>query len=315
MNNIIKIIVFLITSAALAFFSIIGNAQSDAIPGFPEQKQEMIKLGLQYDSAWDLYQSFEKKADRKILEANNLPDWRGLWEHLCGAAKYDCDTETGDYVERDFPSASLKGEYLEMMQEIISLNDEGFLWDPGGECGVARGYPGMLKNGRPHEFAVTPHQTWHLGQARNEVRRIYTDGRGHVPEDWAYDTEHGDSIGFWDGDKLVTHTMYTDGGRMGRMLPHFSNQLQGTEIWKRVDEDTIQGHVWIYDAEALEEPWYTLQVYKRLHQEVGQPLRLQYWWNCQSPNNKVVITEDGGTTFLDLDFTDMDDLAPKEDTQ
>ena len=59
----------------------------------------------------------------------------------------------------------------------------------------------------------------------------------------AYDTEHGDSIGFWDGDKLVTHTMYTNGGWIGRVMPYLSNQLQGTEVWQLVDEDTLQARI------------------------------------------------------------------------
>ena len=306
--NMRRIIKALRASAtALMVVPLIGNAQLDMGADWPAVKQEMIELGLRHDSAWDLYQYFEQNADDKTLDPDEVPDWSGLWAHLTRG--YDND-RVGNNI-----NAKLKGEYLQMMQEQIDNAEEGRIWDPHSGCGQARGYPGMLKNGRPHEFAVTPHQTWHLGQARNEVRRIYTDGRGHVPDDWAYDTEHGDSIGFWDGDKLVTHTMYTNGGWIGRVMPYLSNQLQGTEVWQLVDEDTLQADVWIYDPEALEEPWYTRQIYGRMHQEPGQPLRLEYWWNCHSQNNVVVPTEDGGTTFLDLDFTDLDDGPAQEDTQ
>ncbi|MBT5560531.1 MAG: hypothetical protein HOJ88_11635 [Proteobacteria bacterium] len=298
-----------VSATALMLVPLIASSQEHLSEGWAEVKQEMIKLGMRYDSAWELYQAFETEAEGKTLEPNDLPDWSGLWTRDGGPSKFDND-RVGTAS-----TASLKGEYLQMMQQQIDEAAQGRVWDPHSGCGQARGYPGMLKNGRPHEFAVTPHQTWHLGQARNEVRRIYTDGRGHVPEDWAYDTEHGDTIGFWDGDRLVTHTMNTNGGWIGRLQPYFSNQLQGTEVWQKVDETTIQADVWIYDPEALEEPWYTRQVYTRMHEEPGQPLRLEYWWNCHSPNNIVVPTEDGGTTFLDLDFTDMDDAPAKENTQ
>jgi hypothetical protein len=294
------------SAAALMVVPLIGIAQSDSTTAWPAEKQRMIELGKRYDSAWVLYQALEQEADDKTLEPNEVPDWSGLWEREGGPGRFD-----NDRVGTAF-TARLKGEYLQMLQEQIANAEACRIWDPHSGCGQARGYPGMLKNGRPHEFAVTPHQTWHLGQARNEVRRIYTDGRGHVPEDWAYDTEHGDTIGFWDGTKLVTHTMYTNGGWIGRVMPYFSNQLQGTEIWQKVDENTIQADVWIYDPEALEEPWYTRQIYKRMHEEPGKPLRLEYWWNCHSPNNIVVPTEDGGTTFLDFDFTDMDDPPAQE---
>ena len=146
------------------------------------EKQEMIELGHRHESAWALYQAFEQEATDKTLEPDEVPDWSGLWDREGAPGRFDTD-RVGNNI-----TAKLKGEYLQMMQEQIDNAEQGRIWDPHSGCGQARGYPGMLKNGRPHEFAVTPHQTWHLGQARNEVRRIYTDGRGHVPEDWAYET-------------------------------------------------------------------------------------------------------------------------------
>ncbi len=300
-----KVFGVLVALKILVSVSAVGSAQTSG--DWAAEKQEMIELGKRHESAWALYQAFEQEATDKTLEPDEVPDWSGLWDREGAPGRYDTD-RVGNNI-----TAKLKGEYLQMMQEQIDNAEQGRIWDPHSGCGQARGYPGMLKNGRPHEFAVTPHQTWHLGQARNEVRRIYTDGRGHVPEDWAYETEHGDTIGFWNGQTLVTHTMYTNGGWMGRVQPYFSTQLEGTEVWQKVDDDTIQADVWIYDPEALEEPWYTRQIYHRMHQEPGQPLRLEYWWNCDSPNNIVVPTEDGGTTFLDFDFTDMDDPEPAED--
>ena len=273
------------------------------------EKQRMIELGQAHESAWSLYQAMESQADDKTLAPEEVPDWSGLWAREGGPTRYDAD-RVGSGT-----TAKLKGEYLEMLEEQVRNAEEGRIWDPHSGCGMARGYPGMLKNGRPHEFAVTPHQTWHLGQARNEVRRIYTDGRGHVPDDWAYETEHGDTIGFWEGDRLITHTMYTNGGWIGRVMPYFSTQLEGTEVWRKIDAETIQADVWIYDSKALEEPWYTRQIYRKMHQEEGSPLRLEYWWNCHSPNNIVIPTGDGGTTFLDFDFTDIDNPPAEEDSR
>ena len=259
-------------------------------------KQEMINLGLQYDSAWDFYQSLESVAEDRTLLPDEVPDWTGLYERVGTPLVYDINDTPYN------PSVSLKGEYADMYAEQVAEANAGRIWDPHSGCGQARGYPGFLKNGRPHEFAVTPHQTWHLGQARNEVRRIYTDGRPHIPEEWAYETVHGDSVGFWNGDTLITHTNGTTGGWIGRVLPYFSTALESIEIWRKVDSETIQADIWLYDSEALEEPWFSRQVYKLMPQEEGDPLRLAYWWNCQEPNNLVTETEDGGTTFLDFDF-------------
>ena len=287
-----------------------GYAQeAPADPDWATIKQAMIEVGKKYDSAWDLYEAFEREAENPTHNPREVPNWSGVWHRQGGGGTLD-----PDQVGRQ-TTAKLKGRYAEMLQEEIEKADAGFIWDPHSGCGMPRGYPGVLRNGRPHEFAVTPQQTWHMGQARDEIRRIYTDGRGHTPEEWAYETPHGDTIGFWDGDKLITHTMYTDGGWIGRVQPYLSPQLEGTEVWQKIDDETLQADVWIYDPEALEEPWYTRQVYEKFHQEPGSPLRLAYWWNCQEPNNMVVPTEDGGTTFLDLDFTDVDDPPAGENRQ
>ena len=300
-TDIVLLLSLAFCSAALMWSNARAQAHLES-SDWAAEKQAMIQLGNRHSTAWDLYLAFKADAgDRAMTPPEAVPDWSGIWARQGRPTSYDSDREGNEIT------AKLKGEYLQMMQEQIDNAEQGRIWDPHSGCGMPRGYPGMLKNGRPHEFAVTPKQTWHLGQARNEVRRIYTDGRGHTPADWAYETPHGDSIGFWDGDTLVAHTMYTNGGWIGRVMPYFSTQLDGVDVWRRIDDETIQADVWVYDPEALEEPWYTRQIYKLMEQEEGSPLRLEYWWNCHSQNNLVVPTGDGGTTFLDLDFTDLDD--------
>ena len=51
-----------------------------------------------------------------------------------------------------------------------------------------------------------PDQTYLINEMMNDIRRIYTDGRDHGPKEDRYPLYNGDSIGFWDGDKLVIHT-------------------------------------------------------------------------------------------------------------
>jgi len=306
--TIFKIFILVLCSSSILFLDAYSQEEgarsytlrpSETDP-YPENwaslKQEMINLGLQYDSAWDFYQSLESVAEDRTLLPDEVPDWTGLYERVGTPEVYDINDTPYN------PSVSLKGEYADMYAEQVAEANAGRIWDPHSGCGQARGYPGFLKNGRPHEFAVTPHQTWHLGQARNEVRRIYTDGRPHIPEEWAYETVHGDSVGFWNGDTLITHTNGTTGGWIGRVQPYLSSALESIEIWRKVDSETIQADIWLYDSEALEEPWFSRQVYKLIPQEEGDPIRGSYWWNCQEPNNLVTETEDGGTTFLDFDF-------------
>jgi hypothetical protein len=128
------------------------------------------------------------------------------------------------------PTAKLKGRYAEMMDEAVRNAREGRIFDETSVCGVPRGYPGVLRNPRPWEFAITPRQTWILTEAQNEVRRIYTDGRDHVSEEFAFPSEDGDTIGFWDGDRLITSTRHVKAGWLGRMQPYLSDRLEGVEI-------------------------------------------------------------------------------------
>ncbi len=70
----------------------------------------------------------------------------------------------------------------------------------------------------------------------NDIRRIYTDGRGHVPEADRYPLYDGDSIGFWDGKRLVIHTNQLRDGQYQRSQPDYSDQVETVEIWEKIDE-------------------------------------------------------------------------------
>ena len=94
----------------------------------------------------------------------------------------------------------------------------------------------------------------------NDIRRVYTDGRAHVPEEDRYPLYNGDSIGFWDGDKLVVHTNQLMAGIYQRSNPDYTEQVETVEIWRKADEKTLTADVWVYDPPALAEPWYVKQV-------------------------------------------------------
>src|SRR5258708_17499825 len=88
----------------------------------------------------------------------------------------------------------------------------------------------------------------------NDIRRIYTDGRGHTPEDEAYALWNGDSIGFWDGDSLVIHTTQLMGGQYQRSQPDYTDQVETVERWRKVDDNLIEAEVMIYDPPSLVKP-------------------------------------------------------------
>jgi len=138
------------------------------------------------------------------------------------------------------------------------------------------------------------------------VRRIYTDGRDHLSPADRFPLYYGDSIGFWDGQKLVIHTNSLMERSMGRSQPNQSEQMETVEVWQKLDAKTIVADAWIYDPAVYVEPWYL----QRRYTQVANPdkvVRMNYW-NCnENPNNDVYKTPDGNTQYLDFTFTTGDD--------
>jgi hypothetical protein len=151
------------------------------------------------------------------------------------------------------------------------------------------------------EQIVTPDVTWLIAEQVNEVRRIYTDGREHIPEADRYPLWLGDSVGFWDGPRLVIHTDQLRSGIFARNSPRHSEQVEVVEVWERTSRKSIDVDVWIYDKLALTEPWYVKLRY------VEQPnddkfLRIRHWECLENPNNAVIQTESGASDYRQLDF-------------
>jgi len=266
------------------------------------EKQQMIELGRRYESAWDLYLTLRDEADGGTrLTWDNLPDWTGLYtrpvEHI---ALFD-----PDQPREELPTASLTPEFRERMLERIALSRQGIGYDLLGKC-VPPGYPRWLTSPFLREFIVTPDQTWLITEVFNEIRRVYTDDREHIPVDDRYPTFDGDSIGFWDGDRLIVHTTQLNVGQYTRDQPDHTDQVESVERWQKVDDRNIEVDVWVYDPPALTEAWYVKQFYAKLSNE-DKLLRIHYWHCFENQNNDVYETEEGRTQFRDFTFTDEDD--------
>ena len=69
-----------------------------------------------------------------------------------------------------------------------------------------------LPNGTPHNMVPVSHEyVFQPGRVtilleNSEIRRIWTDGRGHPPDDQSNPSFSGHSIGHWEGDTLVVET-------------------------------------------------------------------------------------------------------------
>jgi hypothetical protein len=280
--------VLLVGAAALAFIR--AGVERPA-----PDKAQMAELGRQHKTAADLYRALKEEArGGQRLDPSRLPDWRGVYSRARGGITFDPDQPPGG-----LPTAKLTPEYHQRLLQRIELKKKGVEWDPISTC-APPGHPRWLTEPFLREFIVTPDQTWLINEMVNDIRRIYTDGRDHVPEADRYPLYDGDSIGFWDGDRLVIHTNQLQAGIYQRGNPDYTDQVETVEIWQKVNDTTIDVDVWVYDPPALVEPWYTKQSYARLS---DPSLRIRYWHCGENQNNAVVKTPEGATDFPSFDFT------------
>lgn len=264
-------------------------------------KEQNIELGRQHKSAAELYQALkdEAKGGQK-LAASGLPDWTGIFTRpLINNFTFDPEQPEGG-----LPTAKLTPEYQKKLMKRIDDVKHGIEWDPISTCSPP-GMPRWLTEPFLREFIVTPDQTLLMNEMVNDVRRVYTDGREHIPADDRTPIPDGDSIGFWDGNKLVIHTNQLMAGIYQRSNPDYTDKVETVEIWQRRDDKTMGVDVWVYDPEVLTEPWYVRQNYLKVSND-DKSLRIRYW-NCgENPNNSVYQTKDGTTQFKNLTFDSKD---------
>lgn len=288
------------TCAAALWASTALAVQRHAPPPPSPQKQAMIDLGIKEKTAQGLYEYFKEKAhggtDYTRANYAKMPDWSGLWTRADNVFFFDPDQKS----MTAYTTAKLTPKYKKMYMQKLAQFDKGNDYDPLS-AGNPAGMPRWLVEPFLREFIVTPRETYLITEQMNEIRRIYTDGRGHVPKADAYPLWEGDSIGFWDGDKLVIWTNDLKAGSYQRIQPNHSNEAQVVSVWQKTDSDTIQADVWIYDPLALEQPWYTKQTYKHVDDQNGA-LRIRYWNFVENSNNTVVKNKKGGSKYAGFTF-------------
>jgi hypothetical protein len=265
----------------------------------PTDKQQLSALGRQHRTAWDLYKAFEAQAENRGRAPARMPDWSGVYTR--GGVIFNFDPDQGFNAK---PTARLTPEFQRRLDEKLERIAKDIEFDPLSECDPP-GHPRWLTEPFLREFIPTPGTTWLINEMVNDIRRVYTDGRGHTPPEDAYPLYNGDSIGFWDGARLVVHTNQLTSGQYQRTQPEYTDQVETVEIWEKVDDRTLVAHVWVYDPPALLEPWYVKQTYSKLSDE--QNLRIRYWHCGENDNNDVIKTDDGSSQFSDFTFTSADD--------
>ncbi|MEO8466105.1 MAG: hypothetical protein ABI640_12245 [Gammaproteobacteria bacterium] len=277
-----------------------------AAPSIPAaraaEKQRLTNLGIEYKTARALYDHLKQQAQGgKALLWETVPDWTGVWTREASPFFWDPDQGSPTAL----PTAKLTPEFSKRLMDKLDKINRGIEFDPLSNCEPA-GMPRWMVEPFLREWVVTPQETYLVNEMQNEMRRVYTDGRDHPSAEDAYPLWEGDSIGFWDGNKLVIHTAQMRAGQYQRIQPYYTEQVETVEIWQKADADTMAVDIWAFDPPALAEPWYTQQTYKRLSND-DKSLRIRYWDCGENQNNTVTKTDTGSSDFTNFNFTKKGD--------
>jgi hypothetical protein len=159
------------------------------------------------------------------------------------------------------------------------------------------GVPRWLWEPYIKEFVNLPYQSWMMNDMMNETRRIHI-GKEHVNIDGNHSST-GDSIGFWDEDKLVIWTRWVNPADYVRGMPLTSNQFEMVETWQQVTRGDgsrrLVTQVTFYDPIGLLAPQSAVYTHDSRPdlEEVGVRIRN---WECTTSSNSYK-DEDGNTQF------------------
>jgi hypothetical protein len=131
----------------------------------------------------------------------------------------------------------------------------------------------MLVNHVAMEFSFTPGRVMMFGDGGdNKLRRIYTDGRGHVPD--VNPTLYGDSIGHWEGQTLVVDTVGILPQAMVAINEAIGVPNDGDmHVLERIHlegADTLHDELTITAPRILTRPWHTTRIYTRDRRRVTE---------------------------------------------
>jgi hypothetical protein len=115
--------------------------------------------------------------------------------------------------------------------------------------------------GGPIELVMTPYQVQFLsGSADNLLRKVLV-GRKHVQEvpQW-----YGETVGFWNGNTLVTWTANVQAWTLSHSMFEFSGALEVIEVFRPgPDGKTLTVEATFYDPEAFAQPLHVVTPWER----------------------------------------------------
>jgi len=247
-----------------------------------------------------------------------IPVWDGLWvpngDTVTALFLEGGTRREGGTVKKGVLTPAYEAQFEARRKEIVDYG--GQRYDRLTNCEYP-GVPRWLREPYMKEFVNTPTQSFMLNDFMNESRRVYI-GKEHVNIDGTHSAT-GDSIGFWDGDKLVIWTKWVNPADYFRGLPLTSNRFEMVESWQeRVQPDgerLLVTQVTLYDPIALVKPESVLYTHAARPDLERDGLRMRNW-ECATSSNSYKDAEGNTQFYLPGDpeykdprgFTDFPDL-------
>jgi hypothetical protein len=227
----------------------------------------------------------------------SLPDWSGVW---APGRPPEAPTAPGSAAGQR-PGGFVFGAGAPLTPKYAAIRDARMIAVRGdkGSDAIPLSNSGLcLPNGTPanmgpvaHEYLYSPGRVTILLE-NSEIRRIWTDGRAHVPDDLSNPSFSGDSIGHWEGDTLVVDTTnifpeaeFFIGMRVTEQT-HVVERI--TRVADRLRIDTV-----VEDPEIFTKPWTYTRWYNH---ENGPPIDYE---SCTEHDR----ARKGDDRLLDIDFT------------
>ena len=216
---------------------------------------------------------------------NALPDWGGVWTVMNQRRAPGTPPP-----EQPVPKGKYKQQFDEAVAYAKAHNNEPLR--VVSNC-TAPGVPYIMTVGQyPIEYLFTPGRVTILAEAWEAERRVFTDGRGHVPEADAELSYYGDSIGHWEGETLVIETTnMKPSNQIATHLYHSPKMVVTERIHlDPANKDNLLDEITVVDPEALEQPFHQTVRYLR-HRD----------WELQefycSENDRNPLGADGKAAF------------------
>lgn len=183
----------------------------------------------------------------QLPDGTVVPDFSGIWERIEGIRFNPAGTPP-----------PYNAEYQRRYDLAIEARNRGErVADPTSKC-LPQGMPRFMVASYPLEVLQTKGQVTLIAEWSSQVRRIFTDGRGHPPADHPH-SKMGHSIGHWEGGTLVVDTTHLSASTiLNNGLNHGEN-LHVIERFRLSDDGTqLLGTQEFEDPDTLNNRGYRL---------------------------------------------------------